>query len=80
MRKYKWAKNYRGGVTLQNSFTYIWDNEGKETWFSIANVYKAKRGDRWIVELDHGPRHAVTNLREGMRLCKMLVLLEHRNV
>ena len=84
MRKYRWAKNYRGGVTLQTARTYSWCGPEapirRDLWLSTANVFKAKRGDRWIVELDHGPRHAVHNLREGMRLCKMLVLLEHRNV
>lgn len=80
MRKYRWQKNTEGGVTLQSDATYRWNGILREVWVPIANVYKAKRGARWIVELDHGPRHAVHNLREGMRLCKMLVLLEHRNV
>ena len=80
MRKYRWMKNTEGGVTLQSSQAFKWLDGERDIWFSIANVYKPKRGNRWIVELDRGPRHAVHNLREGMRLCKMLVLLEHRDV
>ena len=81
MRKYRWAKiSGDSGVYLQMQGP---DARGT-LWFPVAKVFKAKRGDRWIVELWPTPytyeRHAVHNLREGLRLCKMLALLEHRNV
>jgi hypothetical protein len=84
MRKYRWGKVGKfEGVVLRELRCL---SDPRATYWSapLASVFKAERGDRWIVELWPAPntyeRHAVHNLREGMRLCKMLVLLEHRNV
>lgn len=91
MSKLRWQKNALGGARLQ-----CWKPEQQRTytltqlsftvpgyWYGIADVYKAKRGDRWIVEIFAGrttQRHATHTLREAMRMAKFLVGVNNDHV
>ena len=76
---YRWQHNTNGGITLQQEmFAYV--DVGKDTpmrhhmtWISVANVYKAKRGNRFIAEVN-GYRKLFNfqTLREAMRMAKFL--------
>ena len=85
MNKYRWMKNTKGGITLQQyrERKHDW-KRGDGYWVPVANVYRATRGTRYVLEIYLGrarvERHATHTLREAMRLCKMLVILENRNV
>lgn len=85
MNKYRWMKNTEGGITLQQHSVWRMNHKVMHTrWVAVANVYKAMRGTRYVLEIYLGSakvqRHATHTLREAMRLCKMLVILENRNV
>lgn len=84
MRKYRWVKADNGTIVLKQyrERKHDW---GKvySYWVPLANVYRATRGTRYVLEIYLGnakvQRHATHSLREAMRLCKMLVILENRN-
>ena len=72
--KLRWQRNDMGGVTLQKN--------GKLYWFSIADVFKAKRGERWVVRVVvrnsltrslEWEQYTAFTLREAMRLAKFIV-------
>ena len=43
------------------------------SWMSVANVYKAKRGNRFIAEVNGFPKlFRFHTLREAMRMAKFL--------
>ena len=77
---YRWEHNTNGGFTLQQEmFAYVDVGRDKPerhhlTWFSIANVYKAKRGNRYIAEVrGHTKLFQFPTLREAMRMAKFLI-------
>jgi hypothetical protein len=93
MSKLSWFKNSAGGLTLQ-----CWYPEESTTykhtqytytiparWEAVADVFKAKRGDRYVVRLvtwskNHNRRYhqyAAFSLREAMRMAKFLVGVQH---
>ena len=76
---YRWQHNTNGGITLQQEmFAYI--DVGTDTpkrhhmtWMSIANVYKSKRGHRYIAEVSgYMKLFPFQSLREAMRMAKFL--------
>lgn len=76
--KFRWQRNDEGGLTLQK--------QGSLFWFSVADVFKAKRGKRWIVRVvssDHRnwrpiyDQYTAFTLREAMRLTKFIVGVKH---
>lgn len=88
MSNLRWRKNDSGGVTLQEwtpkkTTTYkgtVATYTSPEYWKPIADVYKAKRGNRYVVRvinpLSTGPRfdqYQAFTLREAMRLAKFIV-------
>ena len=59
---------------------------GKLYWFSIADVFKAKRGERWVVRVVvrnsltrslEWEQYTAFTLREAMRLAKFIVGVKH---
>ena len=92
MSKLRWEKNDTGGVTLRKfvptrtakykntTFEYT----TPEHWWALADVFKAKRGNRYVVrvinDLLDGPRfdqYSAHSLREAMRMAKFLVGVKH---
>jgi len=76
---FRWEYNTKGGITLQTEMVaYVDQGSGTPkrvpmTWFSIANVYKAKRGNRYIAEVKgHKKLFPFLTLREAMRMAKFL--------
>ena len=77
---YRWEHNTNGGFTLQRELVAYIDvgagiPERKHvTWQSLANVYKTKRGNRYIAEV-RGYRELFPflTLREAMRMAKFLI-------
>jgi hypothetical protein len=76
---YRWARNTNNGITLQEEMVaYIDDGtpvirHEHVNWHSIANVYKAKRGNRFIAEVrGHKKLFQFQTLREAMRMAKFL--------
>lgn len=76
---FRWARNTKDGLTLQEEmFAYVDVGEPKPvrhhlSWHSVANVYKPKRGDRFVVEVrGHKKLFSFPKLREAMRMAKFL--------
>jgi hypothetical protein len=76
---YRWEHNTNGGFTMQEEMVaYIdvgTDTPKREhlTWMSVANVYKAKRGNRFIAEVKgYSKLFRFQTLREAMRMAKFL--------
>ena len=76
---YRWQHNTNGGITLQEEMVaYIDDGtpvirRDHVSWHSVANVYKAKRGNRFIAEVGGYPKlFRFHTLREAMRMAKFL--------
>jgi hypothetical protein len=76
---YRWQHNTDGGITLQQEmFAYVDVGRAEPerhhlTWFSVANVYKTKRGNRYIAEVKgHKKLFPFLTLREAMRMAKFL--------
>jgi hypothetical protein len=76
---YRWQHNTDGGITLQIEMVAYADVGKPEpirmhvTWFSIANVYKAKRGNRYMAEVTgYKKLFSFQTLREAMRMAKFL--------
>jgi hypothetical protein len=76
---YRWMRSLEGMITLQvEMVAYI--DVGTDTpkrqhisWMSIANVYKAKRGNRYIAEVNgYRKLFPFHTLREAMRMAKFL--------
>ena len=77
--RHRWQHNTNGGITLQaEMMAYI--DVGTDTpkrqhvsWMSIANVYKAKQGNRYIAEVNgYRKLFPFQTLREAMRMAKFL--------
>lgn len=90
MSKLRWRHNDDGGITLQRwvpkkTTTYngtTFEYTSPEHWRSDADVFKAKRGDRYVVRVltdrlkDWHPvydQYSAHSLREAMRMAKFLV-------
>jgi hypothetical protein len=82
MSKLRWQRNDQGGVTLEKLSMQM----GEHCWWTgVADVFKAKRGDRYVVRLvtwskNHNRRYhqyAAFSLREAMRMAKFLVGVQH---
>ena len=76
---YRWARNTNNGITLQEELVAYIDvgtptpKREPVSWHSIANVYKAKRGNRFIAEVrGHKKLFQFQTLREAMRMAKFL--------
>lgn len=76
---YRWQHNTEGGITLQEEMVAYIDEGDKQhrrmhiNWMSVANVYKAKRGNRYIAEVNGYPKlFRFHTLREAMRMAKFL--------
>jgi hypothetical protein len=76
---FRWQHNTNGGITLQSEMVAYIDvgtNTPKRqhvSWHSVANVYKAKRGNRFIAEVGGYPKlFRFHTLREAMRMAKFL--------
>jgi len=77
--KYRWARNTNNGITLQEEMIAYIDvgtpvpKREHVSWHSVANVYKAKRGNRFIAEVrGHKKLFQFQTLREAMRMAKFL--------
>ena len=76
---YQWMRSLKGMITLQAEMVAYID-VGTDTpqrqhinWMSIANVYKSKRGNRFIAEVNGYPKlFSFHTLREAMRMAKFL--------
>ena len=86
MSKLRWQKNSAGGVTLQRwipkrTTTYTstsYEYTSPAFWKSIADVFKAKRGERYVVRIMQPTgsgfdQYQAFTLREAMRLAKFIV-------
>ena len=78
--KYRWQHNFKGGITLQRELVAYVDvgtdtpERDHVTWQSLANVYKTKRGNRFIAEVrGHKKLFSFLTLREAMRMAKFLL-------
>ena len=89
MSKLRWRRNDEGGLTLEgwrDPFERplrngsVWRIQGR--WSPIADVFKAKRGERYVVRVltdrlkDWHPvydQYTAFTLREAMRLAKFIV-------
>jgi len=77
--EFRWQHNTNGGITLQTEMVAYVD-QGSDTpkrvpmtWFSVANVYKTKRGNRYIAEVKgYKKLFPFLTLREAMRMAKFL--------
>jgi len=76
---FRWQHNTDGGITLQEEMVaYVHDGGARPhrmhiNWMSVANVYKAKRGNRFIAEVNGYPKlFSFHTLREAMRMAKFL--------
>lgn len=76
---YRWEHNTNGGITLQSEMAAYIDvgtvtpKRQHVNWMSVANVYKAKRGNRFIAEIKGYPKlFQFQTLREAMRMAKFL--------
>lgn len=76
---YRWEHNTKGGITLQRELVaYIDVGAGIPerqhiSWQSVANVYKTKRGNRFIAQVrGHQKLFPFLTLREAMRMAKFL--------
>jgi hypothetical protein len=77
--RYRWARNTKDGITLQEEMVEYVDvgmptlKREHLSWLSVANVYKATRGNRFIVEVrGHRKQFSFLTLREAMRMAKFL--------
>ena len=85
MSKLRWEKNNTGGITLQRWVAgferpllsgRVWKVAGY--WHGIADVYKAKKGERYVVRIlrptsSGFDQYQAHSLREAMRMAKLLV-------
>ena len=76
---FRWEHNTNGGITMQSEMVAYIDEGGAQprrqhiNWMSVANVYKAKRGNRYIAEVNGYPKlFRFHTLREAMRMAKFL--------
>lgn len=76
---FRWQHNTNGGISLQEEMVAYVDvgtdtpKRQHATWMSVANVYKAKRGNRFIAEVNGYPKlFRFQTLREAMRMAKFL--------
>lgn len=76
---YRWQHNTNGGITLQEEMVAYVDvgmprpERHHLSWHSVANVFKAKRGNRYIAEVrGHKKLFQFQTLREAMRMAKFL--------
>jgi hypothetical protein len=82
--KFRWARNTKDGITLQEELVAYID-VGKPiperhhlNWHSVANVHKPKRGNRFVVEVrGHTKLFSFPKLREAMRMAKFLYQTRH---
>lgn len=86
-KPYKWQRNTHGGFTLMQwnpPKTYRRANGTKWTapgnYNQCADVYKAKKGDRWVARWLLWKNHSAAwrqgstlTMREAMRLAKFMV-------
>jgi len=77
--KYRWMHNSIGGITLQMEMVAYIDVGLPEprrehlNWHSIANVYRPKRGNRYLTEVNGYKKcFSFLTLREAMRMAKFL--------
>ena len=82
--KYRWMHNNIGGITLQREMVAYIDvglPEPKRehlNWHSVANVYKPKRGNRYLTEVNGYKKcFSFLTLREAMRMAKFLYQTRH---
>lgn len=88
--KHKWQHNNQGGITLMCWYKGdpFFDSRGVmifkgfEGWRGYGDVFKAKRGDRWIARwLSKPPARwesgSAPTLREAMRLARAMVGINH---
>jgi hypothetical protein len=78
--KFKWQRNNWNGFTLmvlRKGYSY-------ESWNGRADVFKAKRGDRWVArwivtvdEVTSWQQGNALTLREAMRLAKYMTGVHH---
>lgn len=86
MSNLRWRKNDSGGLTLQEwtpkkTTTYkgtVATYTSPEYWKPIADVYKAKKGERYVVRIMRPTpsgfdQYQAFTLREAMRLAKFIV-------
>ncbi len=89
MSKRRWQRNEDGGLTLEewrDGFERqlmngrVWRMQGN--WHGVADVFKAKRGERYVVRVSINDHHnwrplydqyTAFTLREAMRLAKFIV-------
>jgi hypothetical protein len=76
---YRWMRSLEGMITLQAEMVAYIDvgtdapKRQHINWMSIANVYKSKRGNRYIAEVNGYPKlFSFHTLREAMRMAKFL--------
>ena len=90
MTDLRWARVRKDRFALQKLYPGVYSKSLGATqmhviqsyWFSCAYVFKAKKGDRWIVRVGHRlglkyDQYAVHSLREAMRLAKFLVRVKY---
>ena len=77
--KFRWARNTKDGITLQEEMIAYVDvgmprpERHHLSWHSVANVYKPKRGKHFVVEVrGHNKLFPFLTLREAMRMAKFL--------
>jgi len=77
---YRWEHNTKGGITLQRELVAYIDvgtntpTRQHVTWQSVANVYKTKRGNRFIAQVKgYKKLFPFLTLREAMRMAKFLI-------
>lgn len=84
MAKLRWMRSKDYGLTLQRWHAFRAMPVGKSfyDWKSVADVFKARRGDRWVVRVATDKHHnyritydqyTAHSLREAMRLAKFIV-------
>ena len=90
--KFRWQRNDKGGLTLQKwipkrTHLYTQTDIRYHTgnyWDGRADVFKAKRGNRYVVRLvgrrmPSFDQYTAHTLREAMRLAKFLVGVNHES-
>lgn len=92
MSKLRWNRNDTGGLTLQKYVpetkyqTSSYNYTKRAYWDSVADVFKAQKGDRYVVHVLTGKQrnyrptydqYTAFSLREAMRMAKLLVGMKH---
>lgn len=88
MSKFRWMRSKDFGLTLQHWHKYRAMPVGTSfyDWRSVADVFKARRGDRWVIRVATDrhknyrliyDQYTAHSLREAMRLAKFMVGVNH---